>query len=270
MIWITGASSGIGEFLAYELARAGARLALSGTGRDRLVAVRDACAGLGCEDVLLVPFDICEYESHEQQLRRVLDHYGKVDILVNNAGRSQRAAFGEVCTQTDEEMFAINVFGPLSLTRLVLRHFEQRQHRGHVVITSSVAGKLGAPFSATYTASKHALHGYFECLRMEGGVDVTLVCPGPVRSRIRERAFTAVPGQTYGLKDGPRSKLMRTERCARLMAVAIANKMDEVWICENPILLSLYLSQYAPALFRSVLVKMLFTKERIRQLREGL
>uniref|UniRef100_A0A4D5RI55 Putative dehydrogenase n=1 Tax=Ixodes scapularis TaxID=6945 RepID=A0A4D5RI55_IXOSC len=276
VIWITGASSGIGEYLAYELSKVGARLALSGTNIENLNKVKENCLALGKSrgaEVLTVPFNICDFGCHEEQLKKVLDCYGKLDILVNNAGRSQRAAFEEIPLEVDREMLDVNLLGPVCLTRTVVKHFKEKGQYGHIVVTSSVAGKIGAPFSATYTGSKHALQGYFECLRLEGvilgGLDVTLTCPGPVFSRVRERAFTAVPGQTYNMKDSPQSRLMQTDRCAQLIAVAIANKMDEVWISENPILLSMYLSQYMPSIFRNYIIKIFFTKERVMKLREG-
>uniref|UniRef100_V5ID68 Putative 11beta-hydroxysteroid dehydrogenase type 1 n=2 Tax=Ixodes ricinus TaxID=34613 RepID=V5ID68_IXORI len=276
VIWITGASSGIGEYLAYELSKVGARLALSGTNIENLNKVKENCLALGKSrgaEVLTVPFNICDFGCHEEQLKKVLDCYGKLDILVNNAGRSQRAAFEEIPLEVDREMLDVNLLGPVCLTRTVVKYFKEKGQYGHIVVTSSVAGKIGAPFSATYTGSKHALQGYFECLRLEGvllgGLDVTLTCPGPVFSRVRERAFTAVPGQTYNMKDTPQSRLMQTDRCAQLIAVAIANKMDEVWISENPILLSMYLSQYMPSIFRNYIIKIFFTKERVMKLREG-
>lgn len=276
VIWITGASSGIGEYLAYELAKVGSCLVLSGTNLENLEHVKNHCLEFGKEkgtEVLVLPFSICDFSSHSEQLQKVLDRFGKLDILVNNAGRSQRASFEEIPVEIDKEMFDCNVFGAISLTRVVVKYFKEKNVIGHVVVTSSTAGKLGAPFSATYTGSKHALQGYFECLRLEGvllgGLDVTIACPGPVFSRIRERAFTATPGKLYNMKDTPKSRLMPTERCARLMAVAIANKMDEVWISENPILLTMYLAQYVPSIFRNYVMKLLFTRERVMKLREG-
>lgn len=276
VIWITGASSGIGEGIAYELAKVGAHLVLSGTNEENLELVKNNCLGFGRDkgtEVLVLPFNICDFSSHGGQLQKVLDHYGKLDILVNNAGRSQRAAFEDIPIEIDKEMFDCNVFGAVSLTRHVVKHFKETGQRGHIAVTSSTAGKLGAPFSATYTGAKHALQGYFECLRLEGvllgGLDVTITCPGPVFSRIRERAFTATPGTLHNVKDTPNLKLMATERCAYLTAVAIANKLDEAWMSLNPILLVMYFAQYAPSIFRNYIVKLLFTKERVMKMREG-
>ncbi|CAN7975500.1 unnamed protein product, partial [Ixodes persulcatus] len=160
VIWITGASSGIGEYLAYELSKVGARLALSGTNIENLNKVKENCLALGKSrgaEVLTVPFNICDFACHEEQLKKVLDCYGKLDILVNNAGRSQRAAFEEIPLEVDREMLDVNLLGPVCLTRTVVKYFKAKGQYGHIVVTSSVAGKIGAPFSATYTGSKHAL-----------------------------------------------------------------------------------------------------------------
>ncbi|XP_037565705.1 dehydrogenase/reductase SDR family member 7 isoform X1 [Dermacentor silvarum] len=276
VIWITGASSGIGEYLAYELAKVGSRLILSGTNLENLELVKNNCIEFGKDkgtEVLVLPFSICDFSSHSEQLQKVLDHFGKLDVLVNNAGRSQRALFEDISVEVDKEMFDCNVFGAVSLTRCVVKYFKENGVQGHIVVTSSTAGRAGAPFSATYIGCKHALQGYYECLRMEGvilgGLHVTITCPGPVFSRIRERALTATPGKLYNKKDTPNARLMPTERCAQLIAVAIANKMDEVWISQNPILLLVYLAQYMPSIFRNYVVKLLFTEDRVRKMREG-
>ncbi|XP_022240652.1 dehydrogenase/reductase SDR family member 7-like isoform X2 [Limulus polyphemus] len=253
--WITGASSGIGEALAYELAKYGVKLALSGTKVDRLEAVKTECLAQGPlkdDDVLLVPFDITDFSKHSECFEKVVGHFKKLDILVNNAGRSQRARFDEITTEVDYQLFGTNVFSHVSLTRVVLPHFLSNGG-GHVMVNSSIAGKYGLPNSASYTGSKHAIQGYFECLRTEfeaKGVNVTVACPGPVFSNVIERCFTGTPGEVFGEKQKETDKRMSTSRCAQLMAVALANNLDEVWISLQPSLSICYLSQYMPTVFR--------------------
>ncbi|GFY39726.1 hypothetical protein TNIN_344021, partial [Trichonephila inaurata madagascariensis] len=273
VVWITGASSGLGEYLAYELAANGCKLVLSGTSEERLNAVKSKCLkdGLPEDDVLVLPFNITDFDVHEDCLKKVLQKFQKLDILVNNAGRSQRAAFAEIDVKVDKELFDVNVFGTLNLTRKVLPHFLENKN-GQFVVTSSCVGKMGAAFSASYTGSKHALHGYFETLRTEmsgKNIDVTLLCPGPIFSHFLENAFTGTPGQKFGKPTDPKDHRMPTDRCARLMAVAIAHKLDEAWICQQPNLLFFYLVQYAPTFFRKVLVGKFYTPERAEKLREG-
>lgn len=275
VIWITGASSGIGQSLAVDLAAGGAKLALSGTNLERLEETKKQCltsGKLSDEDILLVPFNIADFKSHEDCIKKVLDHFKTVDILVNNAGRTQRAAFQSIEIQVDKDMFDINVFGGVNLTRKLIPHFLERGC-GHVVVTSSIAGKFGIPDSASYTASKHALHGYFECLRTElsnFGISVTMVCPGPTFAQgLLANAFTEKSGEVFAGEQQATDKRMSTSRCTHLIAIAIANRLDEVWISLQPVLTTYYLAQYMPTIFRQVVLKRYYTKERAAAIREG-
>ncbi|XP_029833930.2 dehydrogenase/reductase SDR family member 7 [Ixodes scapularis] len=238
VIWITGASSGIGEHLAYTLAKVGVDLALSGTNVKNLTSVQEKCLEIGKKKgtrVLLVPFNVRDFSIHEQQLSKVTDFFGKVDVLVNNAGLCRNGMFESDSSQEFErDLFDVNVFGPVSLARLVVRHFKQRQHRGQVVVTSSMAGRTGIINASAYCASKHAVHGYFQTLALEGslsvyGPDVTIACPGPVETRM----WAATP-KKFQLE------AMSTSRCAQLIAIAMANKVGETWIIANPLLLLMY------------------------------
>lgn len=272
--WITGASSGIGEYLAYDLAALGVKLAISGVRTEKLEEVKKYClehSSLTDNDILTVPFRIEEFELHDELVKKVIDHFGHIDILVNNAGMSQRADFQDIEISMDHKLFNINVFGPVSLTRKVLKHFLERK-KGQIVVNSSLAGKLGAPFSSTYTGSKHALQGYFESLRTETiqtNISVTTVCPGPVFSGLTDRCFTGKLGEVANQKQLPTDKKMKTSRCSELIVVAIANKLDECWICLPPLLATFYLSQYTPSFFKNVILKRFFNRERVRSLRQG-
>jgi len=138
VVWITGASSGIGEALAYAFAREGAHLILTARRRERLEAVRDACTGEGKR--LLLPFDVTDYDCHPTMVGAAIEHFGQVDILVNNAGVSQRSLVLETDFSVDRRIMEVNYFSVVSLTKTVLR--------------------------SAYCASKHALHGYFDaCVR---------------------------------------------------------------------------------------------------------
>lgn len=274
VVWITGASSGIGEYIAYEFAKHGSRLVLSGTNQARLDAVKSKCldvnSNLGVNDILVVPFDISDYPRHRICFEKVLAHFQQIDVLVNNAGRSQRASFEEIDINVDEEMFRVNVFGPINLTRLVVNHWKQTNYKGQVAVTSSVAGVIPAPYSCTYSGTKYALHGYFDTLRIEANqfVKVTLLCPGPVFSRILESAFTAQPGVKVDQSHSPDARRMSTERCARLCLTAIVNRVAVAWISIQPVLASCYINQYLPNLFVLIMTKFM-SEERLRAVREG-
>ncbi|GFS58054.1 hypothetical protein TNCV_3125041 [Trichonephila clavipes] len=130
----------------------------------------------------------------------------------------------------------------------------------------------GVPYSSAYTGSKHALHGYFECLRsemVEENINVTLACPGPVFSALTDRCVTGKLGEKYDHTQQATDKKMKTERCCELMVTAIAHKLDECWICVQPILFVLYLAQYFPTIFRKVLIKLLFNRRRVMKMRQG-
>lgn len=170
VVWITGASSGIGEHISLALARAGVKLVLSARRAYELERVRQSCLKVGKnlkeKDILVLPMDVLEVEKHKAYFQQVIDHFGHLDVLVNNAGRSQRAIWEEIELAVDKEMFNLNVFSVLSLSRIAVQHF-MKQNEGHIVVTSSLAGVMAAPYSASYIGAKHAIHGYFDALRLE-------------------------------------------------------------------------------------------------------
>lgn len=240
--WITGASSGIGEQIALALARAGAKLVLSARRENELKRVKQSCLKIGKnlteKDILVLPMDVLEVEKHKAYFQQVIDHFGQLDVLVNNAGRSQRANWEEIDLAVDKEMFDLNVFSVLSLSRIAVQYF-MKKNEGHIVVTSSLAGMIAAPYSASYIGSKHAIHGYFNALRIEKAmhnITVTLLCPGPVFSNFLAESFTGRPGEKFGKSVESTDRRMTRERCGHLCVVAIANKLDEAWMALPPII----------------------------------
>lgn len=270
VVWITGASTGIGAALALRLARAGVKLAISARSAQKLEEVKQACVdtgGVEGDDVLVVPLDMTHYHQQQAAFDTVLTHFGQLDILVSNAGRTQRANWEDIELDVDKALFDVNVFSLVSLTRIVLRYFLNRG-RGHLAVTSSAAGKIGVAISATYTASKHALHGYFECLRQEksgSGVSVSMVCPGPVDSNLLNICFTDRMNKALGQERTGR--MMSSERCSQLFAVTLANQLSEVWISEQPVLSLFYAFQYFPSTVRGIF--RLVPANLFKQLRDG-
>ncbi|XP_069117017.1 dehydrogenase/reductase SDR family member 7-like isoform X2 [Argopecten irradians] len=256
VVWITGASSGIGEALAYEMARAQCRLVLSARREEELERVKSECIRVGClnhEDVLVLKLDIKEFCDHEAAVQQVLKTFQRIDILVNNAGRTNKGEWTTTSMAVDQELLAVNVLGPVSLTRAVLPHMVSRS-QGHIVVTSSVAGKLGAAlYAGSYFGSKHALQGWFDALRPEvysKNINVTSICPGPIYTNILQHALKENAGEILQGKMDPNKKRMSPMRCARLMTIAIANRCDEAWISTTPGLVSLYINQYFPNTFK--------------------
>ncbi|ENN76051.1 hypothetical protein YQE_07424, partial [Dendroctonus ponderosae] len=210
---------------------------------------------LADKDVLVIPMDVLDLASHKAHFQYALRHFGTVDVLVNNAGRSQRALFDDTDLAVDRQVFELNVFAVINLTRVALAHFSQKG-QGHVVVVSSVAGVLDVPFSASYTASKHALHGYLNSLRVEKSrknIHVTLLCPGPVFTNFLSEAFTDKDGEKLDGSTRSTDKRMSAQRCGQLNAVAIANKVSEAWIARFPMVPMVYIGVYFPILLKVAL-----------------
>ncbi|XP_070577036.1 dehydrogenase/reductase SDR family member 7-like [Ptychodera flava] len=276
VIWITGASSGIGEELAYQLSGIGSKLVLSARRTSELERVKKTCLQRGiveAEDIMILPLDLCAFDSHDSATQKVLDKFGQVDVLVNNAGRSQRSYALDASLEVDKECLRLNVIGTVSLTKSVLPVMVERKS-GHVVVISSVAGKLPAPLQASYSAAKFALQGYFDALRSEvydENITVTTICPGPVVSKVRDNTMTTTlertgedteyddPAVHYGNR-------MATGRCGQIIVTSIANRLNEVWCSRNPFLLFTYIAQYMPSVCR--LFSKFYGRQRIKVIRK--
>ncbi|KRT81443.1 dehydrogenase, partial [Oryctes borbonicus] len=257
VVFITGASSGIGEHTAIALAKRGVKLVLAARREDELQRVKNICievskGQLQDKDVLIIPMDMTDFESHEKHFQEAIQHFGTVDILFNNAGRSQRAMWEDIDLQVDKQMFDLNVFSVINLTRIAIKYFNGKGS-GHVAGTSSIAGVLGVPYSATYSGTKFALHGYYNSLRNEKAntnLHVTLLCPGPTFTNFLSESFTNTPGEKYGIGTQSTDKRMTAERCGELCAVALANKIPESWIGLFPVIPLTYIAVYFPIVFR--------------------
>jgi short-subunit dehydrogenase len=251
VVWITGASSGIGEALAYAFAREGAHLILTARRRERLEAVRDACTGEGKR--LLLPFDVTDYECHPTMVGAAIEHFGQVDILVNNAGVSQRSLVLETDFSVDRRIMEVNYFSVVSLTKTVLPYMIERGG-GHIAVVSSLLGKFSTPLRSAYCASKHALHGYFDALRAEvydSNIHITLICPGFVRTEVSLHALRG-DGQEHGRMDETIEKGMPAEVCARHILNALHKRKEEVYIARYE-KTALYLKRFAPGLFSKLI-----------------
>ncbi|XP_034015643.1 dehydrogenase/reductase SDR family member 7 [Thalassophryne amazonica] len=251
VVWITGASSGIGEELAYQLAQCGSRLILSARTVDKLNKVKRNClerSDLQDEDILVLPLDLLERTSHEAKTKAAIQYFKNIDILINNGGRTQRSLFLEASVDVYQALMDLNFLGTVSLTKQVLPHMTKRGSGG-IVTVSSIAGLAGLPLQTGYCASKHAIQGLFNALRGELAeypkILISTVCPGPVQSQIIHNAFTEDVNKPIASVASQESK-METSRCVRLMLVGIANGIKEMWIAPQPFLLFVYMWQYAP------------------------
>ena len=194
--WITGASSGIGEALAYEMSAAGARLILSARRMEELERVKQAC--INPLNVQLLQVDLADMASLESKVATAVGLFGHIDIMVHNGGITQRSLVIETGMDVHRQVMEVDYFSYVKLTRELLPHFVGRK-AGHFVVTSSVMGKIGTPMRSAYAAAKHALHGFFDCLRAEVAADnikVTILTPGYISTNISLYALTK---NAYGL-----------------------------------------------------------------------
>lgn len=247
-VWITGASSGIGEALAYALSERGARLILSARRIDQLKAVRAACTNP--DRHIVTPLDLSDSTTLRAAVNDVRDRMGPVDIMIHNGGISQRSLVAETDLSVDRRIMEVNYFGTITLTKLLLPPMLERG-RGHFVIISSLVGKFGTANRSAYAASKHALHGFFDSLRAEvhdDGLRVTLVCPGFVKTSVAHNALTADGSALQENVDAVKEVGMPPAKCARKIARAIERDKDEVYIggWETA---GVYAKRLSPALF---------------------
>lgn len=246
VVWITGASRGIGEVLAKQLASLGAKLILSSRNEAELERVKNQLTGKHAPgEVKIIPLDLASGEEFLKEAVEKAESFfsgAGVDYMIHNAAYERpKSTALDVNEESLKATFNINVLGPISLTRLLASSMLSRG-RGHFVVMSSAAGKTPTPGQAIYSASKFALNGYFHSLRSElcqKGIKVTIVCPGPIET---SNGF----GSTTSGKKGTFERRVSSERCAELTIIAATHGLKEVWISDQPVLAVLYLVQYMP------------------------
>ncbi len=256
VIWITGASSGIGEALAYELASQGTKLILSARRKEELERVRSACKGTAQENIQLLPFDLAEASTLELTTKAAVQLFGHIDVLVNNGGISQRSAAKDSNMEVYRKLMEVDFFGTIAISRHLLDHFLERKS-GHFVTITSVNGKLGAPNRTGYAAAKHALHGFFDSLRAElwsvcPGIHISLICPGWINTNLSIHALTA-DGSPQKAKDQTHIKGMKPEVLAKKIAGVIRSKKEEAYFGGFQEVLAIYLKRYVPGIFSKII-----------------
>lgn len=258
VIWITGASSGIGKYLAMELANQGAKLILSSRNLDALKTVKQLCKNP--EGIKLIPLDLEDYNNLQPQVKNAISSFGNIDVLVNNGGISQRALAKDTTITVDKRLMDINYLGTITLTKLILPHFIEKQS-GHIVVTTSIVGKIGTPLRSSYAATKHALHGFFDSLRAEihkYNIAVTLVCPGFVNTNVSINALTG-DGTAQKIMDNATKNGIAPEYFAKLMLKAMQKKKQEVYIAGFKEKLGVYTKRFFPKLLSKMIRKLSVT-----------
>lgn len=248
VVWITGASSGIGEALAIEFAKQGAQLILSSNQLIDLEKVSEKCVALGAE-CFIQYLDVTEIDKMKSITENLIDKFGYIDVLVNNAGISQRALVIETPIEVDRKIMEIDYFGTIALTKTVLPYMI-KNGGGYIAVTSSISGKFGFPLRSAYSAAKHALHGFFETLRAETyeqNIKVLIAFPGRIKTDISMHALTK-DGTAHGKMDEGQNTGISAEKCAKQYVNAIRKDKKEVLIGASELLM-VYIHKFLPNLF---------------------
>ncbi len=249
-VWITGASSGIGEALAHEFAREGARLVLSARNAAELQRVADACDR---PDTIIQTLDLSDHAALPGVVQTVLAKAGQVDVLVNNGGISQRSLAKDTKFEVDQKLINVNLLGTIALTKAILPHFLHRK-TGHFVVITSLTGKFGTPLRSSYAAAKHGLHGFFDSLRAEiwrDNVQVTLVCPGFISTKVSVNALTG-DGSPQGSMDNATRAGKSPQELAKAIVSAVKKGKYELLFGGSE-LVGVYVKRFFPNLFTRLL-----------------
>ena len=253
IVWITGASSGIGAELAKIYSRRGIKLILSSRNVIALERVKHEC--YNPENIKILPIDLNDFYTAPALVKKAYNFFGRIDILINNAGVSQRSLIVDTQFDVFKKLIEINYLGTVALSRALLPFF-LKQGFGHYVVVSSVMGKYGSPFRSGYSAAKHALHGFFDVMRMEhqkDNINVTIICPGFVRTPIAMNSLKG-DGSVLGVDDLATRKGLKVEDFARKMVRSVDQKKWEVQFGKKE-LLGVYLKRLSNKLLHSAVIR---------------
>jgi short-subunit dehydrogenase len=253
IIWITGASSGIGEALCYQLNQLGAKLIISSRNREALYQVKNNCK-INPLDVHVLPLDLENIDSLKELTNEAIKIFNKIDIIIHSGGVSQRSLALETELSVAQRIMNINFWGTIALSQHLLPSMLSKGS-GNIVIISSLVGKFGTKFRSAYSASKHALHGYFDSLRTEidPNIKITIVCPGFIKTNVTINALTA-NGTKQNSMDDAQANGMPAEECARQIIKAILSGKEEVYIGGKE-KYGVLLKRFLPKLFSRIVKK---------------
>jgi len=253
VIWITGASSGIGKALALQLSQYNCKLILSSRRLESLQKVKMDCKHP--ENVAVLDFDLALYGNMNNVVNDALKLFNGIDILVNNGGISQRSLIKDTNIMVDKKLMEVDYLGTVALSKAVLPHFMAKKN-GHFVTVTSIMGKFGSPYRSGYCGAKHALHGFFDVLRQEheqDGINVTLVCPGFVNTNVSKNALTG-DGSSLNTQDAATENGLDVAVFCTKMISAIKRKKHEVYIGKKEIF-GVYVKRFFPRLLHKIVLK---------------
>lgn len=248
VVIITGASSGIGHACALEYAKNGATVVLAARNKEKIEEIEKTIVNMGGK-ALAIPFDVTQEKDREHLINATIEKFNRIDVLINNAGISQRSLAKDTLLEVDRQLMEVNYFGVIALTKLALKHMIPAKS-GNIAVVSSIVGKFGSPLRTGYSATKHALHGYFESLRSEVyeyNITVTIIVPGRIKTNISLNALTK-DGSAHSIMDEGTEAGMTAEKCARQIRTAIIQQRKEAYIGGKEILM-IYIRRFLPGLY---------------------
>ncbi len=256
VIWITGSSSGLGEALAIELSKEKAKIVLSARREQELIRVKTECSKYISEDnILIIPLDVASLSNVTTEVQKVKQKFGCIDILINNAGVVQRSYVIDTAIELERKIMEVNFFGTTILTKAVLPVMREQKH-GNILAISSVMGKMGFPGRSSYSAAKHALHGYFETLRIEekkNNINVHIICPGYIKTNVSFNAITS-SGNSYGKMDKGQENGLDPRVAARKVMNAIRKNKFETFFGGME-LIAIFVKRLFPSLFFRLILR---------------
>lgn len=247
-VWITGASSGIGEACALGYASQGAGLILTSSSAERLEEVAARCVDAGASSVHVLAYDFNDNDKIDSLVEEAWKNAGKIDIVMLNAGISQRTNVEDTSIDMIRKIMEINYFAPVSIAKAILPKMIQRGG-GNIVVTTSIAGRFGFPLRCGYSSSKFALYGFFETLQAEyhdSGIKVTIVCPGRVCTNISRYALDK-GGKPHGRLDPGQAEGMSAEKAAKAIIKAVRKGKREVLVGRKELLM-VYIKRFFPGI----------------------
>ncbi len=253
IIWITGASSGIGKELAFQLSQQNCKLILSSRREDKLIEVQKLSQTP--EHIAILPFDLEKHELMHSIVEKALSFYNKIDVIILNGGISQRSLIIDTDINVDKKLIAVDYLGNVALAKAILPHFVENKN-GHFAVVSSVMGKFGSPYRSGYCGAKHALHGFFDVLRMEhekDNIKVTMICPGFVNTDIARNALIG-DGSPLNQQDIGTQNGLAVDVFTRKMINAIKKEAFEVYIGKSEIK-GVYMKRFFPKLLHRLVLK---------------
>jgi len=255
VVWVTGASSGIGEILVRHLAQKGARIILSAR-REEVMQAIATNLNLPEKSYLILPLDLEQPNAIENAVQKAVQLFGGVDVLINNAGIAHKSLVEETQEIVDRSVMEVNFFAPVKLTKTLLPVMK-KQGGGMVVAISSILGEIGLPLVATYAASKHAVNGYFNSLRYEVenyNIKVCLIEPGFIKTDITKKSLTG-SGEVFNQDSQAQEKGMDASKCALKILRAIEKEKRFAYVGGLETKMPLF-ELYFPRLFYWLMKKM--------------